>query len=138
MTHQDQDLKYFLCFPQGDRGRVAIIDIQSNLYYEREDWDTVNDEWYDTLIDAVSAADKIAEKLGIVRERFESRYDENLNEPDPKENADLLQRSVDQDYCNVDNVRWLLIHYRKNNENLQKLLGSKSFRVNIFIDSDPE
>ena len=72
----DQELFYFVIIYTNydDKERVKVIDLQTNMHYERNDWQTADHEDYDNPIDAIAAARKYAALADIKYEPFTSRY----------------------------------------------------------------
>ena len=74
------DIFYFLCFPQGDRTKITVIDLQNCVDYERDEWSNVNKNTYFDHAEAIRAARDIAERYNLEYIPFESRYNRELNE----------------------------------------------------------
>lgn len=71
---------YFICYPRGDKSKIAVIDLDYCMDYERDEWSTVNKINYDVRDDAIRQARYLAKKYDLKYEMFESRYDSNMDE----------------------------------------------------------
>lgn len=74
------EIFYFICYPQGDRSKIQVIDEQQNLHYEKHDFALVNDLEWDNSKEAISYAKNLAEKYNLTYVPFESRCSHDKDE----------------------------------------------------------
>jgi 3'-phosphoadenosine 5'-phosphosulfate sulfotransferase (PAPS reductase)/FAD synthetase len=70
---------YFVIYTNNKQS-VTVIDLASCVAYERSDWNNVNDYTFYSHTEAIEYARSLAERYGLEYERFESRYNNELDE----------------------------------------------------------
>jgi len=71
---------YFLVYPRGDMSYIAVVDLQSDLLYEKNDWKCVNNDVFISRNEAISTARDLSCRFNLKYQMFESRYDDASNE----------------------------------------------------------
>lgn len=75
---------YFIVYSGGDESVLTVIDLSNVASYERDQFSPVNEDNYYELAEAINDAKALAKKYSLRYERFESRYNSELNEkPEP-------------------------------------------------------
>jgi hypothetical protein len=73
---------FYFSILRPDRSAVTVVDLSFACNYERSDFITVDEDDQHSPEEAIYHAQLIAEKLSLPYEKFESRYDYSLNEPE--------------------------------------------------------
>jgi hypothetical protein len=71
---------YFICYPDGDRSKLTVVDLHPAVAYERDEIDTLNSRNYDSALEAMDECRDIADRFGLAYVLFKSRYDSSLDE----------------------------------------------------------
>lgn len=74
------DTFYFLCFPNGDKNTIRVIDLSYDSYHKLNSFVSVNEENYYDHLEAIKVAKEMAIKHNLNYEYFDSRYDSSLSE----------------------------------------------------------
>lgn len=75
------DTFYFVALVN-KRTALTVIDLARCVDYERDDWCVVDDKNFESHCDAIAHAKRLAELNGLKYERFDSRYNKSLSEPE--------------------------------------------------------
>lgn len=73
---------YFAIFSKKDKSKIKVIDLSSEVDYERTEWSLVDDEIFYDAKSAIQHSKSIASSRGLTYSPFESRYgdDDEVNE----------------------------------------------------------
>lgn len=61
---------------------LTVIDLAHCVDYERDEWWVVDNENFNTPAEAINHAKRLASLNGLKYNRFDSRYDSSLSEPE--------------------------------------------------------
>ena len=65
---------YFLCYPQGDKTKVTVIDLSVHVSYERDEWVNVNDLTFYSSEEAIAYGKDLCKRHNLTYVPFETRY----------------------------------------------------------------
>jgi negative regulator of genetic competence, sporulation and motility len=71
---------YFAVHPRSDKSEITVVDLQSDMSYEKDDWTVVDPFEFTTRDEAIKHAIQLATEHGLTYRLFRSRYNSRMSE----------------------------------------------------------
>lgn len=76
----EKEVFYFCIHPLGDKNHIKVIDLSFSNKYERDEFNPINEENFETQEEAIKYARSLSKKYNLTYDLFEANYHCSVSE----------------------------------------------------------